>query len=83
MVKMTKCVEKGIVVRWWRRPSHHLSNPRTSSKLGTTQSSSEQSEDQQQAGVPSDSDFLIHRIGRDNSISCLIRCSRSAYGLIA
>lgn len=49
----------------------------------TTQSSSEQSEDQQQAGVPSDSDSLIHRIGRDNSISCLIRCSRSAYGYIA
>ncbi|XP_048440961.1 F-box/kelch-repeat protein SKIP11-like [Pyrus x bretschneideri] len=47
------------------------------------QSSCEQSDDQQHSGVPSDSDNLIHRIGRDNSISCLIRCSRSDYGLIA
>lgn len=30
----------------------------------------------------SDSDSLIHGIGRDNSISCLIRCSRADYGTI-
>ncbi|CAN8293558.1 unnamed protein product [Cochlearia groenlandica] len=30
-----------------------------------------------------DGDSLISDIGRDNSISCLIRCSRSAYGSIA
>lgn len=35
------------------------------------------------AGDSSDSDPLIHPIGRDNSISCLIRCSRADYGSIA
>ncbi|XP_038692176.1 F-box/kelch-repeat protein SKIP11-like isoform X2 [Tripterygium wilfordii] len=30
-----------------------------------------------------DSDSLIHAIGRDMSINCLIRCSRSDYGSIA
>ncbi|KAB1208030.1 F-box/kelch-repeat protein SKIP11 [Morella rubra] len=34
-------------------------------------------------GDSSDSDSLISPIGRDNSISCLIRCSRSDYGSIA
>ncbi|XP_061990504.1 F-box/kelch-repeat protein SKIP11-like [Rosa rugosa] len=46
----------------------------------------EQSEDesnQDGAAASSDSDSLIHRIGRDNSISCLIHCSRSDYGAIA
>lgn len=31
----------------------------------------------------SDSSSLIHAIGRDNSISCLLRCSRSDYGALA
>ena len=41
-------------------------------------SSCEQSEDEsnQDGAASSDSDSLIHRIGRDNSISCLIHCSR-------
>ncbi|XAR65176.1 hypothetical protein NMG60_11009198 [Bertholletia excelsa] len=34
-------------------------------------------------GDNSDSDSLIHDIGRDNSISCLIWCSRADYGHIA
>jgi hypothetical protein len=34
-------------------------------------------------GSDSDSSSLISAIGRDNSISCLIRCSRSDYGSIA
>lgn len=48
-------------------------------------SSCEQSEDEsnQDGAASSDSDSLIHRIGRDNSISCLIHCSRSDYGAIA
>ncbi|XP_004297315.1 PREDICTED: F-box/kelch-repeat protein SKIP11-like [Fragaria vesca subsp. vesca] len=48
-------------------------------------SSCEQSEDEsnQDGAASSDSDSLIHRIGRDNSISCLIHCSRSDYGSIA
>ncbi|GMI99903.1 hypothetical protein like AT2G02870 [Hibiscus trionum] len=33
--------------------------------------------------LSSDLDALIQPIGRDNSISCLIRCSRSDYGSIA
>ncbi|XP_031400636.1 F-box/kelch-repeat protein SKIP11-like isoform X2 [Punica granatum] len=43
----------------------------------------DQSDSRRQAGGSSDSDSLIHTIGRDNSISCLIRCSRSDYGSIA
>lgn len=39
--------------------------------------------DQNQSGNNSDGDSLIHGIGRDNSISCLIRCSRADYGSIA
>lgn len=48
-------------------------------------SSCEQSEHQsnQDGAASSDSDSLIHGIGRDNSISCLIHCSRSDYGSIA
>ncbi|KAJ7953786.1 F-box/kelch-repeat protein [Quillaja saponaria] len=44
----------------------------------------EQSNEQQRhSGESSDSSSLIHHIGRDNSISCLIRCSRSDYGAIS
>ncbi|KAJ8569923.1 hypothetical protein K7X08_006500 [Anisodus acutangulus] len=43
----------------------------------------EQAGNQRHAGDNSDSSSLIHSIGRDNSISCLIRCSRSDYGAIA
>ncbi|PKI35299.1 hypothetical protein CRG98_044313 [Punica granatum] len=39
--------------------------------------------DSRQAGGSSDSDSLIHTIGRENSISCLIWCSRSDYRSIA
>ncbi|KAJ0634411.1 putative kelch-type beta propeller [Helianthus debilis subsp. tardiflorus] len=35
------------------------------------------------AGDYSDSSSLIHAIGRDNSISCLLKCSRFDYGSIA
>ncbi|KAA8529445.1 hypothetical protein F0562_033756 [Nyssa sinensis] len=46
-------------------------------------SPTDQSENQCQAGDNSDSDPLIHLIGRDNSISSLIRLSRSDYGSVA
>jgi hypothetical protein len=36
-----------------------------------------------QENSSSSSDSLIHSIGRDNSISCLLRCSRSDFGSIA
>lgn len=51
----------------------------------TAQPSCEQSEHEsnQDGAASSDSDSLIHGIGRDNSISCLIHCSRSDYGSIA
>ncbi|KAJ4844042.1 F-box/kelch-repeat protein skip11 [Turnera subulata] len=42
-----------------------------------------QSDSDQAAGHSSDSDPLIDAIGRDMSINCLIRCSRSDYGSIA
>lgn len=38
---------------------------------------------ERQGSDSSDGDSLIHSIGRDNSISCLLRCSRSDYGSIA
>ncbi|GAB2280297.1 hypothetical protein Dimus_014938 [Dionaea muscipula] len=38
---------------------------------------------QRQAGDSSDTDSLIHPIGRDISINCLLRCSRADYGSIA
>lgn len=43
----------------------------------------DQSGNRHQASDNSNSDSLIHGIGRDNSISCLIRCSRADYGSIA
>ncbi|KAK4784615.1 hypothetical protein SAY86_018983 [Trapa natans] len=43
----------------------------------------EESEDQDHSAEASDTHSLIPGIGRDNSISCLIRCSRSDYGSIA
>jgi hypothetical protein len=39
--------------------------------------------EQDPPGADSDSSSLIQAIGRDSSISCLIRCSRSDYGSIA
>lgn len=39
--------------------------------------------DKHQAGEKEDSSSLIHQIGRDNSINCLLRCSRSDYGSLA
>lgn len=43
----------------------------------------DQSDNRRHAGDNSDSSSLISAIGRDNSISCLIRCSRSDYGSIS
>ncbi|GAV69343.1 Kelch_1 domain-containing protein [Cephalotus follicularis] len=51
--------------------------------LDSPKTTREQSNDQQHAGDSLDLDSLIHSIGRDNSISCLIRCSRSDYGSLA
>lgn len=41
-----------------------------------------QSNDKNHAGDQSDSSSLIHQLGRDISINCLLRCSRSEYGSI-
>nr|XP_048329758.1 F-box/kelch-repeat protein At1g74510-like isoform X3 [Ziziphus jujuba var. spinosa] len=41
------------------------------------------SDDQNHAGDYSDVSSLIHQLGRDISINCLLRCSRSDYGSIA
>ncbi|KAF2531169.1 hypothetical protein F2Q70_00031741 [Brassica cretica] len=43
----------------------------------------EQGDSNNNGGDSSDSHSLINEIGRDNSIDCLIRCSRSDYGSIA
>ncbi|KAK6133679.1 hypothetical protein DH2020_032589 [Rehmannia glutinosa] len=50
---------------------------------GILMSQSDQSDSQRHASDNSDSSSLIAAIGRDNSISCLIRCSRADYGAIA
>ncbi|KAM7250681.1 hypothetical protein ACFE04_022564 [Oxalis oulophora] len=60
--------------------------PRKSSKLSTSETTLPEevdNDDNNNNGATSDSDSLIHHIGRDNAISCLIRCSRSDYGSIA
>ncbi|XP_057472541.1 F-box/kelch-repeat protein At1g74510-like [Actinidia eriantha] len=46
-------------------------------------SQADQSDNQHHNGDQSDASSLIHQIGRDNSINCLLRCSRSDYGSIA
>ncbi|GKV14076.1 hypothetical protein SLEP1_g24997 [Rubroshorea leprosula] len=38
---------------------------------------------QSHGGDHSESNMLIHRLGRDMSINCLLHCSRSDYGVIA
>ncbi|KAK3421924.1 hypothetical protein EUGRSUZ_G02517 [Eucalyptus grandis] len=43
----------------------------------------EESDNQRHAGDSSHSNSLINSIGRDMSINCLIRCTRSDYGSIA
>lgn len=50
---------------------------------GILKSVSDQSSGQGDAGDNSDSSSLIADIGPDNSIDCLIRCSRADYGSIA
>lgn len=50
---------------------------------GFLKSVSNQSNTHQESGDNSDSSSLITGIGPDNSISCLIRCSRADYGSIA
>ncbi|KAI4339371.1 hypothetical protein MLD38_024322 [Melastoma candidum] len=46
-------------------------------------SESEESDNQCYSGASSGSESLINALGRDNSINCLIHCSRSDYGSIA
>lgn len=46
-------------------------------------SDADQSDNQRHHGDQSDSSSLINQIGRDLSINCLLRCSRSDYGSIA
>ncbi|KAK3010884.1 hypothetical protein RJ639_011154 [Escallonia herrerae] len=48
-----------------------------------TLAQTDHSNNQRQHGDQSDSSSLIHQIGRDLSINCLLRCSRSDYGSIA
>uniref|UniRef100_A0A2P2K460 Uncharacterized protein MANES_05G099500 n=1 Tax=Rhizophora mucronata TaxID=61149 RepID=A0A2P2K460_RHIMU len=52
-------------------------------KLSDTRKTTCQHSDDQQARQSSDSDPLINAFGRDISINCLIRCSRSDYWSIA
>ncbi|KAL3824146.1 hypothetical protein ACJIZ3_020175 [Penstemon smallii] len=55
----------------------------TELSIGGILMNSDQSDSKQQTSDDSDSSSLISYIGRDNSLSCLIRCSRADYGSIA
>ena len=72
-----------------KRPSDHDGDEfvRTSSSSGRNvrprSSRDHHPNDESDSGDSSDSGSLISSIGRDNSINCLIRCSRSDYGSIA
>uniref|UniRef100_A0A1J3IN45 F-box/kelch-repeat protein SKIP11 n=1 Tax=Noccaea caerulescens TaxID=107243 RepID=A0A1J3IN45_NOCCA len=50
---------------------------------GSSSQEQEQSDSNNNGGDSSDTHSLINEIGRDNSIDCLVRCSRSDYGSIA
>ncbi|OAY61425.1 F-box/kelch-repeat protein SKIP11 [Manihot esculenta] len=52
-------------------------------RLSYCRETAEEQSDDDRAGQSSDSDPLIDAIGRDMSINCLIRCSRSDYGSLA
>ncbi|EEF27941.1 F-box/kelch-repeat protein SKIP11 [Ricinus communis] len=52
-------------------------------RLSDSRETTGEQSDDDRAGQSSDSDPLIDAIGRDMSINCLIRCSRSDYGSIA
>ncbi|XP_016903429.2 F-box/kelch-repeat protein SKIP11 [Cucumis melo] len=72
-----------------KRPSDHDGEDfvKTSSSYGRNvrprSSRDHHPNDESDSGDSSDSGSLISSIGRDNSINCLIRCSRSDYGSIA
>lgn len=51
--------------------------------LSLSLATADQSDSQRQASDQSDMDCLIHPIGRDISINCLLRCTRADYGSIA
>ncbi|CAI9779313.1 unnamed protein product [Fraxinus pennsylvanica] len=74
--------EKDVVVRKVSKNSGIFVD--TSLSLGGfLMSASDQSSNKRHTGENSDSSSLIPAIGRDNSISCLIRSSRADYGAIA
>ena len=58
-----------------QNPEHEQSDERGGGGEGDSADSDSESD--------SNTDSLINPIGRDNSISCLMRCSRSDYGAIA
>ncbi|KAF5945267.1 hypothetical protein HYC85_015495 [Camellia sinensis] len=61
----------------------NLSKQSNAQESEASMSQADQSDNQRQAGDNSDSDSLIHGMGRDDSINCLIRCSRADYGFVA
>lgn len=51
--------------------------------LALSHAKNDQPNDQNHDGNSSDSSSLIHPLGRDVSINCLLRCSRADYGSVA
>ncbi|ESQ33038.1 hypothetical protein EUTSA_v10004163mg [Eutrema salsugineum] len=62
---------------------YSLSGEEAANGNGSSSQEQEQSDSSNNGGDSSDTHSLINEIGRDNSINCLIRCSRSDYGSIA
>uniref|UniRef100_A0A5B6ZNE0 F-box/kelch-repeat protein SKIP11-like n=1 Tax=Davidia involucrata TaxID=16924 RepID=A0A5B6ZNE0_DAVIN len=73
-----------ISLRKSSKPSDVLEREETMQGLhDLSLSQADQSNNQRNNGDQSDSSSLIHQIGPDISINCLLRCSRSDYGSIA
>lgn len=72
--------------QWPFMPYRHSEDdfrPVKTRRISDSRENRNEQSDNDQAGHSSDSDPLIDAIGRDMSINCLIRCSRSDYGSIA
>ncbi|XP_062161205.1 F-box/kelch-repeat protein SKIP11-like [Alnus glutinosa] len=66
-----------------RRLCRSLEHEQSDERGGGGGGDSSDSESETDSNTDSNTDSLINPIGRDNSISCLMNCSRSDYGAIA
>lgn len=76
-------VQEAFGQRKSRRPDTSLRDEMTCTLYHLTLSPSDHSEQQGSGGDQGDTSSLISSLGRDISINCLLRCSRSNYNVIA